>query len=135
MNQFRTLPTFGQDPRSVAEVVNGIMNGKTNNTGTVTLATGNATTTTINDERIGGVMRKVIIAHPAVTAYDRVHRSYVRASRSENWDWWAEYLEQRTLQIASIYEMTAPEVIKLWMEWLNETEEAMYNNLYGQGAQ
>lgn len=49
---FRTLPPFGHDPRNVAEVVNGIMNGKTNNTGTVTLATGNATTTTIYDERI-----------------------------------------------------------------------------------
>jgi hypothetical protein len=37
----------------VAEVVNGIMNGKTNNTGLVTLATGWATTTTITDARIG----------------------------------------------------------------------------------
>ena len=38
--QFRTLPAFGGDPRAVAEIVNGIMNGKTNNTGLVTLATG-----------------------------------------------------------------------------------------------
>jgi hypothetical protein len=37
--QFRTLPQFGGDPRAVAEIVNGIMNGKTNNTGVVTLAT------------------------------------------------------------------------------------------------
>lgn len=51
--QFRTLPVFGADQRSVAEVVNGAMNGKTNNTGLVTLATGNATTTTIYDSRIG----------------------------------------------------------------------------------
>ena len=50
---FRLLPTFGADQRAVAEIVNGIMNGKTNNHGTVTLATGNATTTTITDERIG----------------------------------------------------------------------------------
>jgi hypothetical protein len=57
---FRTLPTFGHDPRNVAEVVNGIMNGKTNNTGTVTLATGNATTTTITDERIS-VNSKIIL--------------------------------------------------------------------------
>ena len=49
---FRTLPVFGGDQRAVAEIVNGIMNGKTNNHGTVTLATGNATTTTITDERI-----------------------------------------------------------------------------------
>jgi hypothetical protein len=51
--QFRTLPVFGTDPRAVADVVNGIMNGKTNNTGTITLATGGATTTTLNDRRIG----------------------------------------------------------------------------------
>lgn len=50
---FRQLPPFGGDQRSVAEVVNGIMNGKTNNTGLVTLATGNATSTTITDARIG----------------------------------------------------------------------------------
>lgn len=49
---FRVLPNFGSDPRAVAEIVNGIMNGKTNNTGLVTLATGNATTTPINDARI-----------------------------------------------------------------------------------
>lgn len=53
MTKFRTLPMFGNDPRNVAEVVRGIMDGKTNNTGTITLATGNATTTTIYDERIG----------------------------------------------------------------------------------
>ncbi len=34
---FRLLPPFGADQRGVAEVVNGIMNGKTNNTGSVTL--------------------------------------------------------------------------------------------------
>lgn len=50
---FRILPFFGGDPRNVAEVVNGIMNGKTNNVGIITLATGGATTTTITDRRIG----------------------------------------------------------------------------------
>ena len=43
--QFRTLPVFGADERAVSEVVRGIMDGKTNNTGTVSLATGNTTTT------------------------------------------------------------------------------------------
>jgi hypothetical protein len=47
MTQFRTLAPFGSDPRGVAEVVRGIMDGKTNNTGLITLATGNATTTTL----------------------------------------------------------------------------------------
>jgi len=49
---FRSLPPFGGDQRQVAEVVRGIMDGKTNNTGTVTLATGGATSTTLNDRRI-----------------------------------------------------------------------------------
>jgi hypothetical protein len=64
--QFRTLPVFGNDPRAVSEVVNGIMNGKTNNTGTITLATGGATTTTLNDLRIGG--DSVILFVPASAA-------------------------------------------------------------------
>jgi hypothetical protein len=50
---FRRLPPFGGDQRAVAEIVNGIMDGKTNNTGLVTLSTGNATSTTITDARIG----------------------------------------------------------------------------------
>lgn len=50
---FRRLPPQGGDARSVAEIVNNIMDGKTNNTGLVTLNTGNATTTTIYNERIG----------------------------------------------------------------------------------
>jgi hypothetical protein len=53
MTQFRTLPVFGADERAVSEIVRGIMDGKTNNTGSLTLATGNATTTTLYDERIG----------------------------------------------------------------------------------
>jgi len=51
---FRTLPPFGGDQRQTAEIVRGIMDGKTNNTGTLTLATGGATTTTLDDRRIGG---------------------------------------------------------------------------------
>ena len=53
MPQFRTLPQFGGDERAVSEVVRGIMDGKTNNVGRLTLATGNAITTTLYDERIG----------------------------------------------------------------------------------
>lgn len=66
--QFRTLPAFGGDARAVAEVVNGIMNGKTNNTGLVTLATGGALTTTINDLRIG-VDSKIILIPFSAAAY------------------------------------------------------------------
>jgi hypothetical protein len=63
---FRRLPPFGGDQRSVAEIVNGIMDGKTNNTGIVTLATGNATTTTITDARIG--IDSVILLIPSSDA-------------------------------------------------------------------
>jgi len=50
---FRVLPYQGGSPREISEVVNNIMNGKTNNTGSVTIATSGATTTTITDARIG----------------------------------------------------------------------------------
>ena len=63
---FRLLPTYGSDPRVTAEIVNGIMNGKTNNTGIVTLNTGNAVTTTIYNERISP--DSVIIVIPASDA-------------------------------------------------------------------
>jgi len=63
---FRSLPAFGGDQRAVAEVVRGIMDGKTNNTGTLTLATGGATTTTLTDRRIGP--DSVILFAPASAA-------------------------------------------------------------------
>jgi hypothetical protein len=58
---FRVLPPFGGEPRAVAEILNGVMNGKTNNTGTITLNTGNATTTTLYDERISVDTKIVLI--------------------------------------------------------------------------
>ena len=63
---FRSLPPFGGDQREVAEVVRGIMDGKTNNTGSVTLATGGATTTTLSDRRISA--DSVIMFVPASSA-------------------------------------------------------------------
>ena len=50
---YRKLPFQGGDPRQVAEVVNNLVEGKSNNTGTITLNTSWATTTTLYDERIG----------------------------------------------------------------------------------
>jgi hypothetical protein len=46
------------------------MNGKTNNTGTVTLATGNATTTTLNDERISPDTKIVLVPFSAAAFSD-----------------------------------------------------------------
>ena len=65
---FRRLPPQGGDPRAVAEIVNNIMDGKTNNTGSVTLATGGATTTTINDARIGQDSTIILVPGDDVSA-------------------------------------------------------------------
>ena len=50
---YRKLPWTGGDARSVAEIVNNLVEGKSNNTGDVTLAASGASSTTIYDERIG----------------------------------------------------------------------------------
>ena len=52
-DMYRGLNPTGADPREISEVTNGVLNGKTNNTGNVTLNASSATTTTISDERIG----------------------------------------------------------------------------------
>lgn len=49
---FRRLPQQGGTPRDIAEIVNRILDGKINSVGNLTLATGNATSTTLYDERI-----------------------------------------------------------------------------------
>lgn len=68
--QFRRLPPFGGTPRDTAEIVNNIMNGKTNNTGYVTLATGGALTTTLYDERISPDSKIVLIPASAAAFAD-----------------------------------------------------------------
>jgi len=50
---YRKLNPAGGTPREISEVVNNLVEGKSNNTGTITLNTGWATTTTLYDERIG----------------------------------------------------------------------------------
>ena len=62
-NQYRRLPNMGGTPREVAEVVNNLVEGKLNSTGTITLDTGGATTTTLLDRRIGA--DSVILFAPA----------------------------------------------------------------------
>ena len=66
---FRRLPPFGGDSRAVAEILNGVMDGKTNNTGTITLETGNATSTTLYDERIS-VDTKIVLLPFSSAAFD-----------------------------------------------------------------
>ena len=67
---FRRLPTIGGDQRAVAEVVNKIMDGKTNNTGIVELSTGNSTTTTLYDERISPDTKIVLLPFSAAAFGD-----------------------------------------------------------------
>jgi hypothetical protein len=59
---FRRLPPQGSaNPREVAEILNLVLDGKTNNTGLVTLNTGNATSTTLVNERISEDTKIVLI--------------------------------------------------------------------------
>ena len=52
-DMYRKLPWTGGDARSVAEIVNNLVEGKSNNTGDITLVASGASSTTIYDERIG----------------------------------------------------------------------------------
>lgn len=51
-DMYRKLPFQGGDARSVAEIVNNLVEGKSNNTGEFSTAT-STTSTTLTDERIG----------------------------------------------------------------------------------
>jgi hypothetical protein len=63
---FRVLNPAGSTAREISEVVNNIINGKTNNTGSITIAIDNATYTVIYDERIG--FDSVVILTPATSS-------------------------------------------------------------------
>ena len=60
-DMYRKLPFQGGDARSVAEIVNNLVEGKSNNTGTFSTAV-STTTTTLSDERIG--FNSVIVIMP-----------------------------------------------------------------------
>jgi hypothetical protein len=59
---FRRLAPQGGTPREVSEVVNGVLNGKINSKGTITLSVSPETTTIISDERIS--VESVILLSP-----------------------------------------------------------------------
>lgn len=63
---FRVLNPTGSTAREISEVVNNIVNGKTNNTGSITIAIDNATSTVIYDERIG--FDSVVILTPTTSS-------------------------------------------------------------------
>jgi hypothetical protein len=75
-NQFRRLQPQYANTREIAEVTNLILNGKTNNTGTITLETGGATTTTIYNERISSDSQIILVPltiSSASTGYQLPH--------------------------------------------------------------
>ena len=60
-DMYRKLPFQGGDARSVAEIVNNLVEGKSNNTGDFS-TTVSTTTTTLSNERIG--FNSVIVIMP-----------------------------------------------------------------------
>ena len=81
-DMYRKLPYQGADPRSISEVVNNLVEGKSNNTGEITLNTGNATTTTIYDERIG--YNSIILLTPISANAGSDKLPYGAVSSSQN---------------------------------------------------
>lgn len=69
---FLRLPPSGGQPRQVSEVVNRILDGKINSTGLLTLATGNATTTTLYDARISEDSLILFVPYSAASMSDPV---------------------------------------------------------------
>lgn len=69
---FRRLPQQGGTPRDVAEIVNRTLDGKINSVGTITLATGGATTTTLYDPRISEDSIILFVAASAAANADNV---------------------------------------------------------------
>jgi hypothetical protein len=69
---FRRLPQQGGSPRDVADIVNKVLDGKINSVGLVTLATGNATTTTLYDERISEDSLILFVPYSAAAIADAV---------------------------------------------------------------
>lgn len=80
---YRKLSWQGGDERQVAEIVNNLVEGKSNNTGNVTLAVASATTTTINDERIG--FNSIILLMPlTANAASAITTTYVSSRTQGN---------------------------------------------------
>ena len=52
VNNYKRLSPLGDEPRTISRVVNNILDGKVNSTGSVTL-TNSSATTTLSDDRIG----------------------------------------------------------------------------------
>lgn len=69
---FRRLPQQGGNPRETAEIVNRVLDGKINSVGELTLATGNATSTTLYDARISPDSIILFVPYSAAAIADAV---------------------------------------------------------------
>lgn len=69
---FLRLPPQGGNARQISEVVNRILDGKVNSVGTVTLAMGDATTTTLYDARISEDSIILIVPYSSAAMNDPV---------------------------------------------------------------
>ena len=79
---FRGLNPVGAEPRVISEVVNGILNGKINSTGTVTLGT-SATETTVYDERASSDTVILLSARTANASTENVY-VYIKTKNDGN---------------------------------------------------
>ena len=75
-NFYPSVPPGGTDARTTANVIRNLVDGKSNNTGSITL-TASATSTTITDQRVGA--NSVIVLMPktanAATAMTSIYVS------------------------------------------------------------
>lgn len=81
--QYRKLIPSGATPREISEVVNNLLDGKSNNVGYVTLNTGWATTTTIYNERIGVDSYIGIVPQSANAASDQIPYGSISSTASQ----------------------------------------------------
>jgi len=78
-DMYRKLNWQGGTPREVSEIVNNLVEGKSNNTGEITLAASGATSTTISDERIG--FNSVVLLMPTTAnAVSVIASTYVSST-------------------------------------------------------
>lgn len=70
VNNYRRLSALGDEPRTISTVVNNILDGKLNSTGSITL-TNSSSTTTLSDDRIGG--DSVILFMPTTSNASRTN--------------------------------------------------------------
>lgn len=80
---YRKLIPSGATAREISEVVNNLLDGKSNNVGVVTLNTGWATTTTIYNERIGVDSFISLVPRSAAAGTDKLPYGSISSSQTQ----------------------------------------------------